>query len=42
MSIEEAESLMDAFEKWDSHSQKRDFINRMERKLHRKERLNRS
>jgi hypothetical protein len=42
MSIEEAESLMDAFEKWDNRTQKRDFINRMERKLHRKERLNRS
>lgn len=41
MSIEEAEALMESFEKWDSHAQKRDFITRMERKLHRKERLNR-
>jgi transcription elongation GreA/GreB family factor len=42
MSSEEAEQLMDAFEKWDSHAQKREFISRMERKLHRKERTNRS
>ena len=42
MSSDEAEQLMDAFEKWDSHAQKREFISRMERKLHRKERFNRS
>jgi hypothetical protein len=42
MSSEEAEQLMDAFEKWDSHTQKRDFISRMERKLHRKERAYRA
>ena len=39
MSGEEAEQLMEDFEKWDSHSRKREFIARMERKLYRKERL---
>ena len=38
MSGEEAEQLMDSFEKWDNQSRKRDFIARMERKLNRKER----
>jgi len=42
MSNEEAERLMDDFEKWDSQNRKRDFITRMERKLHRKERFGRS
>ena len=42
MSIEEAEALMESFEKWDDHKQQRDFITRMERKLHRKEQMNRS
>ena len=39
MSSEEAERLMDDFEKWDNQDRKRDFITRMERKLHRKERF---
>lgn len=38
MSGEEAEQLMENFEKWDNQSRKRDFIARMERKLNRKER----
>jgi len=42
MSSEEAERLMDDFEKWDSQDRKRDFITRMERKLHRKEHSGRS
>ncbi|HVX24560.1 MAG TPA: hypothetical protein VG992_04450 [Candidatus Saccharimonadales bacterium] len=37
MSSEEAEALMEAFERWDDHSRKREFITRMERKLYRKE-----
>ena len=41
MSYDEAERLMDEFEKWDSTSRKRDFIDRMEHKLHRKEKLSR-
>jgi hypothetical protein len=41
MSNEEAEELMDSFERWDVKHAKKDFINRMERKLHRKERLSR-
>jgi len=42
MSSEEAEKLMDAFEKWDAKHAKHDFIHRMERKLHRKERYTRA
>jgi len=38
MSIDEAESLMNEFEKWDSKHAKHEFIHRMERKLSRKER----
>lgn len=38
MSYDEAEQLMDDFEKWDSQARKRDFISRMEHKLYRKER----
>lgn len=41
MSNEEAENLMDEFEKWDSKSAKHDFLSRMERKLSRKERFGR-
>ena len=37
MSNEEAEALMDRFEKWDTKHAKQDFIHRMERKLSRKE-----
>lgn len=39
MSYDEAEALMDNFEKWDAKHAKHDFIHRMERKLSRKERL---
>jgi hypothetical protein len=41
MSIDEAEALMDTFEKWDIKHAKQDFIHRMERKLTRKERSTR-
>ena len=39
MSNEEAEEIMDAFEKKWNAKHKHDFIDRMERKLNRKERL---
>jgi len=39
MSSEEAEALMDEFEKWDSRQAKHAFITRMEHKLYRKERI---
>lgn len=39
MSSEEAEDLMERFEKWDSKQAKHNFIHRMERKLVRKQRL---
>jgi len=38
MSSEEAEALMEEFERWDAKQAKHDFISRMERKLSRKER----
>lgn len=42
MSNEEAEALTESLEKkWNSKHLKHDFINRMEHKLHRKERLGR-
>ena len=41
MSNEEAETLMDEFEKWDSKHARHDFIHKMERKLHRKEKFSR-
>jgi hypothetical protein len=41
MSNEEAEQLMETFEKWDDRQRKQDFLHRMEHKLHRKERLKR-
>jgi len=37
MSEEEAEVLMEQFQKWDSKHAKHNFIHRMERKLNRKE-----
>ena len=37
MSTEEAEALMESFERWDAKHAKQDFIHRMERKLVRKE-----
>jgi len=39
MSNEEAEALMNQFEKWDSKHAKHEFIHRMERTPSRKERL---
>jgi hypothetical protein len=39
MSSDEAEALMEEFEKWDSKSAKRKFISRMEHKLHHKEEI---
>lgn len=41
MTTEEADALMESFEKWDAKQAKQDFIHRMERKLGRKERYNR-
>jgi hypothetical protein len=41
MTRDEAEQLMDEFEKWDAKHAKHDFISRMERKLHRKEHFGR-
>lgn len=38
MSSEEADELMENFDKWDTKHAKHDFIHRMERKLNRKER----
>lgn len=42
MSSEEAETLMENFDKWDSQQRKRDFIVRMEHKLYRKEHRSRT
>lgn len=43
MSGDEADQLLDRFERWDSKRNRRDFIHRMERKMYRKkERYNRS
>jgi len=42
MSNEEADALMNEFERWDARQAKHDFIARMERKLYRKERLGRT
>ncbi len=39
MSNEEAEQLMEIYEKWDVKHAKHNFIDKMERKLSRKERL---
>jgi len=41
MSNEEAETLMNHFDRWDAKQAKHDFITRMEHKLYRKERLGR-
>ena len=41
MSNDEIEALMDSFDKWDAKRAKHDFIQRMERKLHRKEQVGR-
>ena len=41
MSNEEAEALMENFDKWDVKHAKQDFLHRMERKLSRKERSQR-
>jgi hypothetical protein len=37
MSSEEAEKLMETFDKWDTKHAKQHFISKMERKMHRKE-----
>ncbi len=42
MSTEEAENLMESFEKWDAKHARQHFISKMERKMQRKERLSRS
>lgn len=42
MSSDEAEQLMDSFEKWDAKHAKHEFISRMERKLSRKEHFGRT
>ena len=42
MSNEEADALMESFEKWDVKHAKHDFIRKMERKMTRKERFGRS
>ena len=42
MSNDEADALMDSFEKWDAKHAKTDFLSRMERKLSRKERSGRA
>ena len=39
MSNEEAEKLMESFDKWDVKHARQDFIHRMERKLRRKEQI---
>lgn len=41
MSESEEEALMERIEKWDAKQAKHDFLARMERKLHRKERAGR-
>jgi hypothetical protein len=41
MSSDEAEALMERFDRWDAKHAKQDFIRRMERKLGKKERLER-
>ena len=41
MSDDDAENLMDTFDKWDTKNAKHDFLSRMERKLSRKERSGR-
>jgi hypothetical protein len=42
MSNEEIENMMESFDKWDAKHAKQHFIHKMSRKLHRKEKLNRS
>ena len=41
MSNEEVENMMEHFEKWDAKHARQSFLHKMERKLHRKEKLNR-
>jgi hypothetical protein len=41
MSNEEVENLMESFDRWDTKRAKQHFLHKMERKLHRKEKLNR-
>ncbi len=42
MSNEEADNMMDQFERWDQKHARHDFIARMERKLNHKEHRSRS
>ncbi len=42
MSNEEAEALMNVYERWDAKQKRHEFISRMERKLNRKERRGRA
>ncbi|HSW85239.1 MAG TPA: hypothetical protein VLF79_01320 [Candidatus Saccharimonadales bacterium] len=39
LSNDEADALMEKFEKWDNKQARHEFIHRMERKLNRKQRL---
>lgn len=41
MSIDEADEIMNTYAKWDSHDARQNFLNRMGKKLDRKERFNR-
>lgn len=41
MSNEEDDNLMERLEKWDAKHAKQHFISKMERKMHRKEKLSR-
>lgn len=41
MTIEEADELMENFQKWDNKHAKQEFLHRMERKLGRKHRYQR-
>ncbi len=42
MSIDEADSIMEDFDKWSAKKERDAFIRRMEHKLNRKERYSRS
>lgn len=42
MSSDEIEKMMESFEKWDAKHARQDFLHRMERKMHRKEKFERT
>lgn len=42
MSNEEADKMMEDFERWDSKNARHNFLAKMERKLHHKEHISRS